>query len=170
MDVGLATDRLAANAEVFAALVRGVDQEQALWRPSEETWSILEVVNHLADEDAEDFRARIDLTLHRPGEPWPPNRPAEWPQERSYRERSLQESIDRFVEERARSVAWLRGLRDPDLECSFEHPPYPPIRAGDLLAAWLAHDLIHIRQITRLHFEYLELRAAPYRVEYAGRW
>ena len=42
------------------------------------------------------------------------------------------------------------------------------LRAGDLLASWLAHDLIHIRQITRLHYRWLERLAAPYQLGYAG--
>jgi len=36
-----------------------------------------------------------------------------------------------------------------------------------LLAAWLACDLIHVRQITRLDYRWLEQWAAPYRLGYA---
>ncbi|MCB0058173.1 MAG: DinB family protein, partial [Caldilineaceae bacterium] len=59
------------NAQRIAALVAGVPDEQARWKPDAESWSILEVVNHLLDEEREDFRVRIDYTLHRPGEKWP---------------------------------------------------------------------------------------------------
>ena len=68
-------ERLRANVDVFDALTRGVSEEQSRWKPATDQWSILEVVNHLADEEVEDFRHRLDLTLHRPGEHWPPSLP-----------------------------------------------------------------------------------------------
>ena len=55
--------RLRANAAVFEALCRNVADEQARWRPSADKWSMLEVMSHLADEEVEDFRTRVDLTL-----------------------------------------------------------------------------------------------------------
>ena len=60
--------RLAANVRVFEGLAGGVGAEQARWKPAPERWSILEVLNHLYDEEREDFRQRLDFTLHRPGE------------------------------------------------------------------------------------------------------
>ena len=59
-------ERLRANVDVFDALTRGVSDEQSRWKRATGQWSILEMVNHLADEEVEDFRHRLDLTLHRP--------------------------------------------------------------------------------------------------------
>jgi hypothetical protein len=161
-------DRLEANGQVFGALVARVPDEQARWKPEPAKWSILEVVNHVADEEVEDFRRRLDLTLHHPGEPWPPIDPAGWAESRRYNERDLAESTRRFLDERARSLQWLRGLAAPDLARGYLHPKAGLIQAGDLLASWLDHDLIHIRQITRLHHQWLVERARPFRTEYAG--
>src|SRR5690606_33478745 len=127
--------------------VEGVAPEQARWKPEPEAWSILEVVNHLADEEVEDFRTRIDFTLHRPGDAWPGIDPQGWPAARGYLTRELMPSLDRFLEERRHSVAWLRGLEGRDWALGYDHPRGGTIRAGDLLAAWLDHDLVHIRQI-----------------------
>ena len=41
--------------------------------------------------------------------------------------------------------------------------------AGDLLAAWVAHDLLHIRQIARIQYEHARALAAPYKMDYAGK-
>ena len=65
--IAIAND-LARNAETIHRMVNGVSDEQARWKPTPEDWSILEVINHLYDEEREDFRTRIDYTLHRPGE------------------------------------------------------------------------------------------------------
>ncbi|MBW3535080.1 MAG: DinB family protein [Gemmatimonadetes bacterium] len=163
-----AASRLASNGEIFRALVDGVSSEEARWKPAEDQWSVLEVVCHLRDEEVEDFRRRLDLTLHRPEEAWPSIDPPRWAVERRYNERSLAASLEGFLEERGRSVEWLRGLEAPDLSRSCSHPRLGRLSAGDLLTSWLAHDLIHVRQITRVRYGWLERTAAPWRPDYAG--
>lgn len=170
MDEQRVIERLEANAEAIAALASGVPPEQAVWRPSPEAWSMLEVVCHLLDEEREDFRARIDLVVYRPGEIWPPIDPPGWVVDRAYATRDLDEVCQAFVAERARSAGWLRTLTAPDWDAAYEHPLLGRLRAGDLLAAWLAHDLLHIRQLTRLHWEHHRRHSAPFEVAYAGSW
>ena len=63
---------------MFAGLVSGLSLEQARWKPSLDKWSILEVVNHLYDEEREDFRQRLSLVLADPMQPWPPIDPRTW--------------------------------------------------------------------------------------------
>jgi hypothetical protein len=168
-----AAARLAANAVAFRGLVAGVSDEQARWKPEPSQWSILEVVNHLVDEETDDFRRRLELTLADPEQAWPPIDPPGWAVERRYNERKLEESIARFLDERERSCAWLRRLpEDADMDRAHAHPSLGTMRAGDVLASWLAHDLIHVRQITRLHYRWLERAAAARsparRLDYAG--
>ena len=162
--------RLRANGEVLAALGAGVTDEQARWRPEPSKWSILEVVNHLADEEVEDFRTRLDLTLHRPGAAWPPIDPEGVVAARRYNERGLAESLDRFLSARRDSIAWLAALERPDWALAYDHPKAGRITAGDLLTSWVAHDHIHIRQLNRLHREYLVTELSGHAPEYAGRW
>ncbi len=42
--------------------------------------------------------------------------------------------------------------------------------AGDLLAAWVAHDVLHLRQLVELRYAYLVEEAQPNSVGYAGEW
>ena len=170
MDLPRLADRLGSNLEVFHSLLAHVDAEQAHWKPRPEKWSMVEVVCHLADEEREDFRRRVDLTLHRFGEPWPRIDPPAWAVERRYNERELSAALADFSSERGRSVEWLRRLATPDLDASYDHPSGIRISVGDLLVSWQAHDLIHIRQITRLHYEYLVAHAGEYSPDYAGDW
>ena len=170
MDVEYYTTRLSHNAETIQSLVRGVAQEQARWKPTPDEWSILEVINHLYDEEREDFRLRLDLTLHHPGQPWPGIDPEGWAVERRYNERELEASLKGFLEERERSVAWLAGLSSPDWGARYDHPQAGELSAGDLLASWLAHDFLHLRQLAQLHWQYIGLLAEPYTTRYAGAW
>jgi hypothetical protein len=91
-----------------------------------------------------------------------------WVTSRRYNERALAPSLAQFQEERARSLAWLRGLDAPDWERAVDAPWGKPIRAGDVAAAWPVHDLWHLQQIVQVRRAYLARQLAPYDVRYAG--
>jgi hypothetical protein len=170
MDLKSFTTRFSHNAQTIQSLVRGVAEEQARWKPTPDEWSILEVVNHLYDEEREDFRTRLDLLLHHPDQPWPGIDPRGWVVERKYNHRDLEESLNNFLSERQCSVSWLAGLSSPAWQTRREHPQAGSLSAGDLLASWLAHDFLHLRQLVGLHWEYVSLLAKPYSTDYAGMW
>ncbi len=157
------------DGERVRALLHGVSDQQARWKPDPDSWSMLEVVNHLLDEERHDFRVRLDYTLHRPGEAWPPIDPGGWVTERQYNQQDPEASLAQFLSERESSIAWLRELSAPDWEATYE-APWGSIRAGDLLASWVAHDLLHMRQLVELHWAYTVAGVAPYRPNYAGEW
>ena len=160
---------LAQGAETIGGLVAGVSPAEARVRPASEAWSLLEVVCHLHDEEREDFRPRLDVVLHRPEEAWARIDPAGWVSERRYNERDLGEALQGFLIERERSIAWLAGLSAPDWSREYR-APFGPITAGDLLASWAAHDLLHTRQLLELRHARLLALAAPHRTRYAGDW
>ena len=165
-----ALTRLTINADVISQLTRGLSDEQARWKPAPNDWSSLEVVNHLYDEERDDFRTRIDLTLHHPAQEWPPIHPSRWAIERKYNERDLAASLENFRQERQNSLTWLTELSDADWEKGRQRPQAGVIKAGDLLAAWVAHDHLHIRQLNELHWQWWSATVKPYTVYYAGDW
>ena len=69
-----------------------------------------------------------------------------------------------------RSLEWLRGLSRPDWDAAYTHPKLGVIRAGDLLASWCAHDVLHLRQMARWHWRRLQDAAGPFGTGYAGQW
>ena len=159
---------LRVNGDVFKYLFQSVSDEQARWRPSEDKWSILEVINHLFDEEREDFRKRLELVLNNPKEPWPPIDPEGWVVQRKYNERNLSQSLQNFFDEREKSLLWLNQLDSPDWQASHRHPQMGPMSAELILANWLAHDLFHIRQVTDLQFAYLTELVKPVSLNYSG--
>jgi hypothetical protein len=170
MDSTAIVRQLAQNAGTITAFVAGVNHEQAHWKPTPQEWSMVEVVNHLYDEERDDFRQRLDYVLHRPGEDPPGIDPEGWVTSRRYNERDLAESSQRWLAERRHSIHWLEGLATPNWESAYTHPAGFRLRAGDLLAAWLAHDFLHLRQLVALHYAWVKRQSAPYGVEYAGDW
>lgn len=161
--------RLAHNAEAIQGLIRGISEQQARWRPDPESWSILEVINHLYDEEREDFRAHLDAILHHPEQPWLSIDPQGWVTQRGYNQRDPEESLNNFLLERDKSLKWLESLSSPDWETAFS-APFGRITAGDVFVSWVAHDLLHLRQLVELHWAYNLEASKPYRVDYAGEW
>jgi hypothetical protein len=113
---------------------------------------------------------RVDFVLHRPGETPPGIDPEGWATTRAYQDRDPGESLQRFLVARGESLEWLAGLGDVDWDRAWEHPQAGSLRAGDFLASWLAHDWLHLRQLTQRHFQYWNARCAPYATTYAGTW
>ena len=110
MNLEYFVDRLSANREVFQGLVKGTSLEQGRWKPTSDKWSILEVINHLCDEEREDFRQRLNLVLANPEQPWPRIDPQDWVTSRGYNERDLESSFSNFLTERENSLSWLGHL------------------------------------------------------------
>lgn len=159
----------ARNATTIESLVGGLSGDQMTWQPAAGKWSALMVLCHLLDEEREDFRMRIDYTLHRPDEKWPPIDPEGWAKSRGYNERDPGEVLTDFLAERRRSLEWLRSLDAPDWSASHHHPS-GSLSAGDLVLAWLAHDYLHIRQIVKVLYDYATIRSQPFHARYAGDW
>jgi hypothetical protein len=168
MNLDLMAQRFTAQAEAIRHLVSGLPEDTVRWKPAPNRWSVLEVLGHLLDEEREDFRRRVDLTLHQPGAPWPPIDPEGWVAERRYNEQDPARVLGDFLEERRRSVAWLGTLRDPDWTLAFQHPKAGPLRAGDVMVSWLAHDTLHLRQMAGVLTEHTSAGAAPFSTRYAG--
>ncbi|MBI3244630.1 MAG: DinB family protein [Chloroflexi bacterium] len=162
--------RLSADADTIASLSRGVTDAQARWKPSPDEWSILEVLCHLYDEEREDFRTRVDFTLHKPTEAWPPIDPAGWVTARGYNQREFGSSLEAFLRERRESLNWLMSLQNPDWNSTHQHPRIGAMMAGDVLAAWVAHDHLHIRQLNHLHWQHLSTQVKSISLDYAGGW
>lgn len=162
--------RLSNNAAVIQQLVAGVQLEAARWKPDAESWSMLEVTCHLADEEREDFKPKIQVLFNDPVPRFHSIDPQAWVTERAYNQRDLAASIADFLAERQRSLEWLHTLpAATDWDMAYEQGNRR-LSAGDLLTAWIAHDLLHIRQLNELHYAYFAQLMSPYSPDYAGDW
>ena len=168
MDMNYFISSLEISAKKIKNVLQNVSDEQARWKPQPEKWSVLEVVNHLYDEEMNDFRVRINFTMYRPDEIWLPIDPTGWVQSHEYAKKDFKSSLKKFVNERHKSLKWLRTLHDPDWETIHQHPVIGPLAAGDLLAAWATHDYLHLRQLSDLQVRYLTMLASPFSTKYAG--
>ncbi|MDR3577728.1 MAG: DinB family protein [Anaerolineaceae bacterium] len=160
---------LVAHAGVIRGLAQGLTPEQAHWQPDAGSWSVIEVINHLVDEEVEDFHAHLAGLFSQPIQPWTLIKPQQWATERQYQVRQLEPSLEAFLQARADSLSWLEDLAEPDWTLAYDLP-WGRLSAGDLLASWAAHDLLHIRQLAELNYRLLAKTSAPGQIAYAGDW
>lgn len=164
-----AINQLRQQGKAILTLGSSVDETQARWKPEPESWSILEVLNHLLDEEKFDFRLHLKHILNTPTAPWPEIDPQKWVLERAYNQRQLDQTLSSFKSEREKSIEWLNTLGDSNWEAavSFE---WGTLTAGDMLASWLTHDLLHLRQLVDLRYQLTALESQPFDAAYAGQW
>ena len=133
----------------LGALLRGVPDTWARATEGEDTWSPYDVVGHLAHGERADWipRARHILSGDpRPFEPF--DRAAQFSESEG---KSLADLLAEFTELRGSSVAELlaMNLSEADLLRTGRHPDFGEVTLGQLLAAWVVHDLDHVAQIAR---------------------
>lgn len=163
-------ESLDSNRKIWKELCSGISQEQSEWKPGEDRWSLLEILNHMADIEGEDFRRDIGIILLNPEESWPSFDEMAWIESRRYNQRDLQESLERLTRERETSILFLKEHKEMNLEAQHSGKGFSgrAMRAGDLLASWQAHDFFHIRQITLLLRDIHNHWNRPYSSDYSG--
>lgn len=169
MEQTQAVKRLHHQGEAILSLCAPVSEEQARWKPVPEEWSVLEVLSHLLMEERLDFRSHLGTIFQETQSIPPAIDPNNWQKEETGEPESLAQILLDFKAERETSIAWLNALHTPDWEAtiSFE---WGALSAGDLLASWLAHDLLHLRQLIELRYQLTGRESQPFKLEYAGKW
>lgn len=172
MNANVLIASLARFPETLRALVIGLDDATLRRRGGADgsAWSIVEILCHLADEEHEDFRARLEMTLRDPTADWPKIDPEGAARARRYQEQSPRDALERFIAARAANLKWLASLGAVNWSQAAQHPRLGALRAGDLLASWAAHDLLHLRQITKRLYEAVGREAGEFTTGYAGEW
>ena len=157
------------STEMIRALLLGVSQQEAQVKPTPESWSILEVVCHLYDEEREDFREHLDFILHRQNEEYHAIDPQAWITERKYNQQDFAAMQEKFFAERQKSLAWLQEVSDSNWDTTYT-PEYGSLSAGEMFSCWIAHDNLHLRQLVELRRARIERITEPFPIEYAGDW
>ncbi len=160
---------LVDSTNMISALLAGITEEEARVKPNPESWSILETLCHLYDEEREDFREHLDFILHRQNEQWHRIDTEGWVKSRKYNQQDFRAIKEKFFAERGKSLDWLKGLSDADWDASYT-TEFRTMSAGDMFASWVAHDNLALRQFVELRRARLEHITQPYNIAYAGDW
>ncbi|HTW78527.1 MAG TPA: DinB family protein [Terracidiphilus sp.] len=133
------------------ALLRGVPAEWTECDEGGETWNVPSVMAHLLHCEHVDFMPRLRMILEfGEGRTFEPLDREGSP--RSGAEKSLDELLDEFRDQRAKNLAELRALHlgTEDMNRRGMHPLLGSVTLSQFLATWPAHDLTHLHQISRI--------------------
>jgi hypothetical protein len=169
MDSRAISKELVRGLHAIRSLLDGMTQDEAQSKPDSESWSALEVLCHLLDEEREDFRMHIQQVFTDPQEVWHPIDPPLWVIERRYQDQSMEAKFAEFCQERDKSLRWLDGMHTVDWGHEIT-APFGGISAGSLLVSWAAHDNLHIRQLIEIRQFNLNMKSKPFSTRYAGEW
>lgn len=146
-----ATEILERTPATLDALLRGTSEGWQTADEGPETWSPVDVLGHLIHGEETDWipRARIILEHgeRRPFDPY--DRFAQFERFRGW---SLDRLLDRFAVLRTGNLTTLREYRlgEEQLDLPGRHPELGAVTLRQLLATWVAHDLDHVNQVSRV--------------------
>lgn len=161
--------QLLKNKKVFQFLLENVEPELITWRPEPNKWCLLEIVCHLYDEEQFDFKFKAQWVLEKPNALPPPFNTKDWVVNHKYMKQDYNDVLNKFLNERENSVKWLSSLKNINKNNFYTHKTYGKVTAKHYLDNWLAHDYLHIRQIIKYKFDYLQSQTNE-NLEYAGVW
>jgi hypothetical protein len=142
---------LARTPGALDALLRGLPEGWIAAHEGGETWSPFDVIGHLIHGDRTDWLPRARLILeHGEGRPFDTfDRLAQFTASQG---RTLASLLDEFARLRRETLGELAalGLSDADLDRRGRHPQLGMVTLRQLLATWVAHDLDHVAQISRV--------------------
>ena len=148
----------------FRALLGGLPDRWTLPNEGPDTFSAFDNLAHLVHGERTDWipRARIILAQGDDRHFPPFDRFAHV---RESAGRSLAELLDGFAELRAGSLATLRDweLGERELALEGEHPAFGRVTLRQLLATWVAHDLGHLAQTSRVMAKQYRDAVGPWR-------
>jgi DinB superfamily len=146
------------------ALLGGLSDAWTAPDEGPETFSAFDNVGHLIHGERTDWipRARIILaqSADRRFEPYD-----RFAQARESQGKNILELLDEFTRLRADNLATLRGWQLTDRQLALEgtHPALGNVTLRQLLATWVAHDLGHIAQTTRVMAKRYRDAVGPWR-------
>jgi uncharacterized damage-inducible protein DinB len=142
---------LSRTPAALDALLRGLPDGWITAHEGGETWSPFDVVAHLVHCEHTDWMPRVRVILEhgdtRPFDPFD-----RFGHVALAKGRSLDSLLDELAIVRRSSLRDLRdlGLTEADLDRRGHHPGLGTVTLRELLATWMAHDLDHVFQISRV--------------------
>lgn len=133
------------------ALLSGLPEPWTTCNEGPDTFTPFDNVGHLLHGERADWIARARIILaqgpDRRFEPYD-----RFAQVRESAGKTLAQLLDEFAAARAGNIATLRGwhLTEQQLALQGEHPEFGAVTLRQLLSTWVAHDLGHIAQVSRV--------------------
>jgi hypothetical protein len=146
------------------ALLRGLPDGWTAGNEGASTWSPYDVVGHLIHGERTDWLPRAKIILEH-GETRAFDKFDRFAQFAASKGRTLASLLDEFAALRREGLRELAAMRltDADLDRRGRHPELGTVTLRQLLATWVAHDLDHVVQISRVLARQYSDEVGPWR-------
>jgi hypothetical protein len=163
-DLAVGLSVLERTPDTLRALLAGLPPAWTEGTEGPDTWSPYVIVGHLIHGERTDWIPRAEIILAQ----GPQRRFTPFDRFAQFREsegKPLEQLLDEFARLRARNLKTLAGwhLTEAQLELTGEHPELGPVTLRQLLATWVAHDLGHVSQTTRVMAKQYRDAIGPWR-------
>ena len=155
---------LERTPHVLRELLLGLSSEWIDATEGPDTWSPYVIVGHLIHGERSDWIPRAQIiraqSVSRTFDPY--DRFAQFHESAG---KSLENLLDEFAALRAQNIVTLTNweLTDAALSLQGTHPAFGAVSLRQLLATWVAHDLGHIAQTTRVMAKQYRDAVGPWR-------
>lgn len=155
---------LARTASALDALLRGLPEGWIVAHEGGETWSPFDVIGHLIHGERTDWIPRARIILEH-GDSRTFDTFDRFAQFAASQGRTLASLLDEFRALREANLRELAALRltDAELDRRGRHPELGMVTLRQLLATWVAHDLDHLVQISRVLARQYSAEVGPWR-------
>jgi hypothetical protein len=150
-DLEKAIEILQRTPMVLTSLLDGLSKEWLCHNEGGETWSPFDVVGHLIHGEKTDWMVRTEIILSDA-----PDKTFEvfdrFAQFEASKEKTISQLVEEFGKLRTQNLILLRSknINREDLKKTGIHQAFGAVTLEQLLATWVAHDLGHIAQISRV--------------------
>lgn len=159
-----ALEILERTPAAFRALLGGLPEAWTAPNEGPDTFSAFDNLGHLIHGERTDWipRARIILAQ---GQDRTFERYDRFAQVRESQGKTAAQLLDELARLRAENVATLRGWQLTERELALDglHPELGPVTLRQLLATWVAHDLGHLAQTSRVLAKQYRDAVGPWR-------
>jgi uncharacterized damage-inducible protein DinB len=158
-----AQEVLKRTPTVLFALLEGLSAEWIHGNEGDGTWSPKEVVAHLIICEQTNWVSRIDIILSDDNAKIskPIDMVVHFELAKSFSSKELLHKFAQLRQDSLEAVARL-GIDEHCFHKTAVHPTLGTITLGQLLATWVAHDLSHIAQISRVMAKQYKAHVGPF--------
>jgi len=155
---------LARTPATLDAMLRGLSDGWIAANEGDNTWSPFDVVGHLIHGERTDWMPRVKIILEH-AESRVFDTFDRFAQFAASEGKTLENLLDEFATLRRNNLQELKELRltDTDLDRRGRHPAFGVVTLRQLLATWVAHDLDHVVQISRVLARQYSDEVGPWR-------
>jgi len=162
-DLRAGVEILTRTPATLRALLGGLSEGWIRGTEGPDTFSPFDNVGHLIDGEETDWMTRARIILARGSDPrfQPYDR---FRHRERNRGRSLESLLDKFERLRAANLSELQSwnLGPAELALTGVHPTFGRVTLAQLLSAWVAHDLGHVAQISRVMAKQVRADVGPW--------